>query len=441
MPTPGSPVLLEHLFRREAGRIVAWLAGLLGPAHLELAEDAAQEAMLSALQTWPFQGIPQNPEAWLFRTAHNYAISVVRRISAFESKAGELVAALERRPQPVWDLDGERNLEDDELRMIFMCCHPKLPTEAQVALSLKLVGGFSTEEIARIFFCEPDTIAQRLVRAKRSIRDRKLALAMPGKGQLELRLDSVLEVIYLMFSGGYAAHAGEELIRVDVCREALRLGRLVADSSMSAPRVDALVALMALQASRLPARTDAAGDLILLEEQDRTLWDDQLIALGFSYFDRSIRGDTVSAWHIQAAIAATYASAPSWEQIDWASILEHYDQLVAMTGSPVAALNRAVAVMKLRGAEASLETLKPLWESAILRRYHLFHAVHGHMLAALGRWEEAAMAFSSALKCECSEPERRFLERRLDVTLLRSTAEPPLVEPRSALIARNAGPF
>lgn len=413
MQESGSPVLLEHLFRRESGRIVAWLAGLLGSAHLQLAEDAAQDSMLRAAQTWPFQGVPQKPEAWLFRTAHNYAISSVRRSAAFSRKADALVAALESGVQPILDLDAEQSLRDDELRMVFMCCHPKLAPDAQVALSLKLVGGFSKEEIARIFFSEPSTIAQRLVRAKRLIREQKLTLTIPSKGQLKQRVNSVLKVIYLMFSGGYAAHAGEALIRVDVCLEALRLGRLVASSSMGAPRVDALVALMALQAARLPARTDAAGDLVLLEEQDRKLWDDDLIALGFSYFDRSIAGEEISEWHVQAAIAATYASAASSTEIDWASILEHYDQLLEMTDSPVVALNRAVVVMKVHGAEASLAALTPLAGNNALQKYHLLPATQGHVLAALGRLDEARAAFSAALECDCTLPEKRFLQRQL----------------------------
>jgi RNA polymerase sigma-70 factor (ECF subfamily) len=413
MQESGSPVLLEHLFRRESGRIVAWLAGLLGSAHLELAEDAAQEAMLRAAQTWPFQGIPQKPEAWLFSTAHNYAISSVRRGAVFRSKADALVAALQTGAQPILDLDREQSLRDDELRMVFMCCHPKLAPDAQVALSLKLVGGFSTEEIARIFFSEPNTIAQRLVRAKRLIREQNLTLAMPPKAHLEQRLNSVLKVIYLMFSGGYAAHSGEDLIRGDVCLEALRLGRLVASSSMGAPRVDALVALMALQTARLPARTDTTGDLVLLEEQDRELWDKDLIALGFSYFDRSIAGDEISEWHVQAAIAATYASAASSAEIDWVSILEHYDQLMEMTDSPVVALNRAVVVMKVHGAEASLAALTPLSGSNALQKYHLLSATQGHVLAALGRLDEAKAAFSAALECNCTLPEKRFLQRQL----------------------------
>lgn len=415
MEEPSSPVLLEHLFRREAGRIVSWLAGLLGSQHLQLAEDAVQEAMLRAAQTWPFQGVPEKPEAWLFRVAHNDAISALRRSTTFGDKSDELIRMLESRSQHIEDVDVEENLRDDELRMIFMCCHPQLPQDAQVALSLKLVGGYSVGEIARIFFAEEDAIAQRLVRAKRLIREKNLPVLMPHRTELQKRLSSVLDVIYLMFTGGYAAHTGEELIRRDVCMEALRLGRLVAASSMSAPRVDALVGLMALQAARLPARTDAAGDLVLLEEQDRSLWDGGLIALGFSYFDKSILGEELSEWHVQAAIAATYAGAQSWETIDWPAILAHYDQLVEMTASPVVALNRAVVVLKVHGAEASLTALAPLEKNVALRKYHLLPAVRGRVLVGLGRLAEAETAFSAALECDCTEPERRFLLRQLEM--------------------------
>jgi RNA polymerase sigma-70 factor (ECF subfamily) len=410
-----SPLLLEHLFRRQAGRIVSYLAGLLGSRHLQLAEDAVQESMLRATQLWPFHGVPEKPEAWLFRVAHNHAISALRRDTSFETRSAELIALLETRtPHPEEDVDLEQSLRDDELRMIFMCCHPELPRDARVALSLKLAGGFSVGEIARIFLAEESTIAQRLVRAKRIIRERSLPLLMPAIAELRERLDSVLDVIYLTFSGGYAAHSGEELIRRDVCLEAVRLGRLVAASSMTAPRVDALVALMAFQAARLPARTDAAGDLVLLEEQDRTLWDDGLIALGFHHFDRSIAGEELSEWHAQAAIAAIYARAETAEAIDWPEILDHYNQLVAMNPSPVVALNRAVAVMKVHGAEAALLALAPLENHAALRGYHLLPAVRGRMLAELGRFAGAEMAFHAALACDCTQPERRFLQRQLE---------------------------
>ncbi|HEX3437006.1 MAG TPA: sigma-70 family RNA polymerase sigma factor [Pseudacidobacterium sp.] len=408
-----NPVLLEHLFRRQAGRIVSWLAGLLGPQHLQLAEDSVQEAMLRAMQAWSFQGVPEKPEAWLFRVAHNYAISVLRRGTCFESKADALTALLDVQKEHFTHIDIEDHLRDDELRMIFMCCHPSLAENARVGLGLNLAGGFSAGEIARVYLVDESVIAQRLVRAKRQIREQNISLSMPDQSKACERLDSVLNVIYLMFSAGYAAHSGEELMRRDVCLEALRLGRLVAESSMSAPRVDALAALMALQAARLPARTDASGDLILLEEQNRSLWDDTLIAMGFHYFSRSIAGQDVSEWHVQAAIAAEYAKAKEIGWIDWPAILDHYDQLVAMNSSPVVMLNRAVAMMKVHGAQAALSEIAPLEVHASMRGYYLLPAVRGRMLAELGRYLEAERSFHAALACDCSNPERRFLEKQL----------------------------
>jgi RNA polymerase sigma-70 factor, ECF subfamily len=290
--------------------MVAHLTRLLGPAHLDVAEETVQEAMLRALQTWPYQGVPENPAAWLFRTAHNIAIDAIRRNHVLGDKTEAIVTELTRSATVApADPDLEEQLRDDELRMIFMCCHPAISRDASVALSLKTVGGFSVREIAHAFLADDAAIAQRLVRAKRQIRDQCLTLDMPGRFELKGRLDSVLDVLYFMFNEGYATHEGEELIREDLCLEALRLARLVSSSSISEPRVHALVALMALQAARLPARVDRAGDLVLLENQDRSRWDQPLIGLGFHHFDRSMAGDEVSEFHVQAAIAATHARA------------------------------------------------------------------------------------------------------------------------------------
>jgi RNA polymerase sigma-70 factor, ECF subfamily len=407
-------VLLEHLFRHQAGRMVAHLTRLLGPAQLDLAEETVQEAMLRALQTWPYQGAPENAAAWLFRVAHNIAIDAVRHRRTLGDKTDAIVAELaQAAAAPTDDPDLEEQLRDDELRLIFMCCHPEIPRDARVALSLKTVAGFGVREIARAFLAEDAAIAQRLVRAKRQIRDRRLTLDMPRPPELARRLDSVLEVIYFMFNEGYAAHAGEDLIRQDLCLEALRLGRLVAASSIAEPRVDALVALLALQAARLPARVDESGDLILLEQQDHSRWDQGLIALGFHYFDRSIAGEEVSEYHVQAAIAATHARATDPQSRDWPMILAMHDQLLALNSSPVVALNRAVAVAKVRGAAEALAALEPLENDPKLRGYYLLLAVRGHLLLEVGRNAEAAVCFRAALECPCSEPERRFLRRKL----------------------------
>jgi RNA polymerase sigma-70 factor (ECF subfamily) len=408
-------VLVEHLFRHQAGRVVARLTRLLGAEYVALAEETVQEAMLRALQTWPYRGIPENAAGWLFRVAHNIAIDVVRRDKVFGGKTEGIVAELTRSGTIApSEPDVEEQLRDDELRMIFMCCHPALARDASVALSLKTISGFSVREIARAFLADEAAIAQRLVRAKRQIRDQRLTLDMPAGAELAARLDSALEVIYFMFNEGYSAQAGADLIRQELCLEALRLGRLVASASIATPRVHALVALMALQAARLPARVDEAGDLVLLEDQDRSRWDERLIAVGFHHFDRSIEGSDVSEYHVQAAIAATHARAIDPHTVDWRLILDLYDQLLAINASPIVALNRAVAVARVRGAAAALAALAPIERDPKLRHYHLLLAVRGQLLLDLGRTGEAAEAFRAAIACGCTDPERRLLERRLE---------------------------
>ena len=411
---PQSEVLLEHLFRHQAGRIVAHLTRLLGPAHLDLAEETVQEAMVRALQTWPYQGMPENPAGWLFRVAHNAAIDALRRDQTAQSKADTIAAELARPAANMpGDPDFEEQLRDDELRMIFMCCHPEIPRDSSVALSLKAIGGFNVREIARAFLEDEPTIAQRLVRAKRRIRSSNLTLDMPHGQPLRERLDSVLEVIYFVFNEGYSAHEGEDLIRRDLCLEALRLARLIASSSMSTPRAHALVAFLALQAARIPARTDEVGDLILFEDQDRSRWDQRLIALGFHHFDLAMAGDEISEYHAQAAIAATHTRACTEETIQWEIILQLYDQLFALNSSPIVALNRAVVISKVHGPAEALAAIEALEKDSRLRHYHPYFALLGRLYLDLDRRAEAATAFREALECRCSEPERRFLRRKL----------------------------
>jgi RNA polymerase sigma-70 factor (ECF subfamily) len=407
--------LLEHLFRQQAGRMVAHLTRLLGPANIDLAEETVQEAMLRALQTWPYEGVPENAGAWLFRVAHNAAIDAVRRNQLLSDKSDAIVAELTRSAAAPQDTpDVEVQLRDDELRMIFMCCHPDISQESSVALSLKTVGGFSGREIARAFLADDTAVAQRLVRAKSQIRDRGLTLDMPRGDELKRRLASVLDVVYFMFNEGYTAHEGEDLIRRDLCFEALRLGRLVAASSIALPTVHALVALMAFQVSRLAARVDELGDLVLFEDQDHALWDQRLIGLGFHHFDQCMAGDEVSEYHVQAAIAATYARAADAQSVDWSMILRLYDQFLAINPSPVVALNRAVVVGKVEGPAQALAAIAPLENNTRLRSYYLLPAVRGHLLMEIGRQTEAAIFFRAALECPCCEPERRFLRRKLE---------------------------
>jgi RNA polymerase sigma-70 factor, ECF subfamily len=408
--------LVDHLFRERSGQMVAWLTRMFGPAHLDLAEEVVQDALIKALQQWPFTGVPRNPGGWLFQVARHRALDVLRRDAAFRGRADEISAEIDRSAArltvdeaPVDDL-----LRDDELRMIVLCCHPALPRDAQVALSLKTVGGFSVPEIARAFLVPDATIAQRLVRAKRQLRATGVRFELPSGAELASRLEIVLEVIYLLFNEGYAARGGDTLVRDDLCGEALRLARLVAGGrATGSPAAQALVALIAFQAARLPARVDPAGEVVLLDEQDRSLWDPRLIALGFAHLERSAKGPVMSAYHVQAAIAAAHARAARAEETPWDVILALYDDLIRLHPSPLVALNRLVAVWKVRGAPVAAADLAVIEGEPALAGYYLLPALRGRLLAECGDPAGAGRAFEAAMRLPCSEPERRLLERQV----------------------------
>ena len=411
--------LVDHLFRERAGQMVAWLTRIFGPSHIELAEEVVQDALIKALQQWPFTGIPQNPAGWLCQVARNGALDVLRRDASFRDRAIDVAAELARSAEAIRlsDLPTEDLLKDDELRMILLCCHPALPRDARVALSLKTVGGFSVQEIGRAFLTADSTIAQRLVRAKRQLRALDVRFEPPSGAALAERLDAVLEVLYLMFNEGYAAREGDDLVRTDLCGEALRLARLLAGSPEAAtPAAHALVALFALQSARLPSRIDAGGEVVLLDDQDRSLWDHRLITLGFEHLDASAEGTVISAYHVEAAIAAAHAGAARACDTPWDVILRLYDDLLAINPSPLVALNRSVAVWKVQGAAAALAELARLHQQAVLDGYYLLHAVRGRLLAETGDIEGARQAYLAAIERPCSEPERRLLRRRLAAT-------------------------
>lgn len=379
--------------------MVCTLTRIFGPRHMQLAEDVVQEALVKALELWPHRGVPGNPSAWLIEVARNRALDALRRESSLAAKSGELV----RLAQGTGAAAGEAM--DDQLAMIFLCCHPDVPREGRVALTLKTVCGFSTGEIARAFLIQEATAAQRIVRAKRLVRD--LHFELPESGELAARRESVLEVLYLLFNEGYTRNTA------DLAEEAIRLARLVADhDTAGAPEADALLSLCLLQSARSPARLNAHGDLFLLADQDRALWDRARISEGLVRLDRSAAGDRMSQYHVEAGIAAAHATAPDFSATDWAFIVHLYDQLYAINPSPVVALNRAVAISRWQGPAAGLEALAAIEHHASLVNYHLLPATQGRLYEELGDAPRAAGFYQRALECACGPAERRFLERQ-----------------------------
>jgi RNA polymerase sigma-70 factor (ECF subfamily) len=408
--------LVDHLFRHRAGQVVATLTGIFGPEHLSLGEDVVQDTMIKALREWTYRGVPRTPEAWIMQVAKNGALDTLRRERSLRERREEIAAALERRSSDgitsAAVLDSE--LRDDQLRMIFTCSHPVISREAQVALTLKTVGGFGVPEIARAFLVPEATIAQRLVRARRTIKREHIPFEVPEAAELPARLDSVLDVLYGLFNEGYGAHTGEDLIRHELCAEAIRLTALLAaHSAGDRPKVHALFALMLLQASRLPTRTDDRGDLLLLAEQDRTMWDRDMIAAGIRELARSGAGDELSEYHLQAGIAACHALALSYEETDWTRILASYDALLAMRPNPVVALNRTVALAMVAGPEAALAELDRVCAFPGMESYHLFHATRAELLRRAGDGPGARQAYRRAVDVTANAAERRFLEDRL----------------------------
>jgi RNA polymerase sigma-70 factor (ECF subfamily) len=407
-------------FQRVSAQIVATLTRILGPRRLSLAEEAAQDALVKALQRWPHEGIPSNPTAWLIQVAKNRALDLLRRDQRLEPLEEAAVASVGAIADTGLRLRGEAEvLEDDELAMMFLACHPILSREARVALTLKTVCGFGVREIARAFLSREDAIAQRLVRAKRQLRDADVAFELTA-ADYPARLESVLDVLYLLFNEGYGAHAGDDLVREELCREAIRLGELLAAagpkiSAEGAPAVHALLALMYLQAARLPARVGGdTGDVLLrLAEQDRALWDATAIGRGVRHLDAASAGDQLTVYHLEAGIASCHAVAPRYEDTDWAAIVDLYDSLIAIKPTPIVALNRAIAVSRLRGPRAGLAAVDAIAADPLLARYYLLHATVGDLALECGDRARAVDGFTAALACDCSEPERRFLEKRL----------------------------
>ena len=421
IPGNGSPKaseisrLTDHLFRREAGKLIAILTGIFGINRLQLAEDVVQESLIRALRTWPYAGVPNNPAAWLTQTAKNLALDVIRREKLFHDKEPQIIAVMEQWPSESSESPRfESEIKDGRLRLMFACCHPLLPPEAQTALALKTLCGFGVGEIAKAFLTSEAAIAKRLTRARQRIRELHIPFEIPAGDELSNRLDGVLQTLYLLFNEGYKASSGDHLIREELCQEAIRLVSLLAEHPTgNRPRTHALIALMLLNAARLRARTDSEGNILRLKEQDRSTWDPTMIARGMFHLSNSAAGEKVSPYHLQAAIAACHCAATNYESTDWRRILSLYDQLLELDDSPIIALNRTVAVANVHGPQAGIEAVEAIQNGEQLNSYYLLYAVLGEFEKQLNHFQAAIDNFRKALELTELTSEQSFLSERL----------------------------
>jgi RNA polymerase sigma factor (sigma-70 family) len=410
--------LIDHLFRHESGRIVAVLTRIFGSENLDLAEDVVQDSLIEAIKQWAYKGVPDNPSSWLFKVAKNKALNIINREKYKRQYSTEVVHLLQSEwtAGPAADhLFSENEILDDQLRMMFTCCHPSISPDSQVALILKTLCGFSIPEIARAFFTNDENINKRLVRARQKIRESIIPFEIPAGNGLKSRLQTVLETIYLLFNEGYSASKGSDLIRYEVCEEAIRLAGIITHHPSVQPKsnIYALLALMQLNASRFKARQDAKGNILTLEQQNRSLWDISLMEKGFLNLEKSMPADEISIYHILATISSYHCSSPDYKSTDWKSILSLYDRLMQIDNSPVVLLNRAVALSKVAGAETAIAELEQLKNIPSLKSYYLFYAVQAEFYMEIEQFSAAGTLLQKAIEFAPLESEKAFLQKKL----------------------------
>lgn len=412
--------IVDQLFRHDSGRLVSVLTRIFGADNLELAEDVVQDSLVEALNQWTLKGIPDNPSGWLFTVAKNKALTIIDREKYKRKYLSDVVHFFDSEwtAEPALNhIFSEQQILDDQLRMMFTCCHPAISSDSQVALTLKTLCGFSILEISKAFVTTEENINKRLVRARQKIREDKIAFDVPQGRDLEPRLASVLETIYLLFNEGYSASAGNDVIRFELCEEAIRLAEIIAshDAIRNKSNVYALLALMYLNASRFKSRTGDHGDILTLAEQNRSKWDIGLMQKGFDFLEKCTTNKTLSGYHILATISAYHCTARDYKSTDWKSILSLYDKLAAMDDSPIILLNRAIVLSKVNGAEQGLDELKKVEEGAMLDSYHLFHSTRGEFYLQLNDFKRAAECFKRAMELSSIEAEHVHLKKKLDL--------------------------
>jgi RNA polymerase sigma factor (sigma-70 family) len=411
--------IVDNLFRHDAGRLVAVLTRIFGIENLDLAEDVVQDSLVEALNQWTYKGIPENPSGWLFMVARNRALNIINREKHRRKYSSDVAHFLESQwtAQPALNhIFSEQQILDDQLRMMFTCCHPSISADSQVVLTLKTLCGFSILEISKAFLTTEENINKRLVRARQKIRENKIPFEVPEGKNLESRLEAVLETIYLLFNEGYSASTGNELIRYELCEEAIRLAEIIAghEGIKNKSNVYAVLALMYLNSSRFKSRTNESGGILTMAEQDRSRWDFAMMQRGFYFLEKSTVQRTLSIYHILAAISAYHCSAPDFESTDWKSILSLYDKLVLIDGSPVVLLNRAIVLARVSGPMRGLEELEKIKDSPALASYHLFHSTQAEFYLMLNDFARASASFGKAIELSPLQAEKDLLGRKLE---------------------------